>query len=153
VSAQYQSSRIFRINLSVDFNALYPEHHLLHDVAACTVHSLVERNQSPLKFCTHLETWSDKELCDVDITVDMLLQQPYHSHCRNLYSTMSAHSAFENVQCIVHKTSLQHNTTTLTEAYKQTEHHTVTAMLPHHNMLVHKLIMELNRHMVYTFFV
>jgi hypothetical protein len=53
------------------------------------------------------------------------------------YNTMSAYSAFENIQGIVHKTSLQYNTTTPAEMCKLTGHHMVTAVPPCYTMLAH----------------
>jgi hypothetical protein len=83
VSIQHQSSWIFCIHMNVDFTVLHPEHHFIHTAVAHVLHSLVGRNQSPSKINTHVETWSDKELCNADTAADIPLQQPYHSQCRN----------------------------------------------------------------------
>jgi hypothetical protein len=38
---------------------------------------------SPSEILTHFGTWSDTELCDVDMAADIPLQQPYKFRCRN----------------------------------------------------------------------
>jgi hypothetical protein len=118
------------------------------------MHSLMERNQPPSKFCTHLETWSDKRTlwCIYQHWYSIATALP--SPLQKLYTnTMLVYCTFETIQGIVHKTCLQYNTTTFARMYKQTEHHTVIAVPPFYTTLVCNLIMELYQTMVYrTFF-
>jgi hypothetical protein len=53
--------------LYLGFAAPLPEHHLLHVLIVYVLHSLMGRNQSPLKFSVRPEIFCDMEFFEVDI--------------------------------------------------------------------------------------
>jgi hypothetical protein len=115
----------------------------------CCSHSAFPHGKEPVSL-THLEMWSDKKLCNVDYRCQYSTAAALPFPLKKLYTNiMSAHYELENVQKIVHRTSLQHNTTTFTKTYKHTGHHTVTVVPPQYTTLAQNLKIQSNWPTVY----
>jgi hypothetical protein len=109
MSLQQQSSRIFRLHLSVDFAALHPEH----------IFSV------PLLLAFCIPSWERTSLARSSVCIwkrgvirnSVMWISPQISHCSSptipvaetVYRYMSAYLAFENCRGMAHRTCL-HNT-------------------------------------------